>query len=200
MSKFNDYLGSVLGEQMYNAGWGSKGRGFNPVSKQPIAADTTQSVGPILGGNTSTPSKMSGSVSAVKPAQTTAPQQTSQATAQPGSPETALNDIYAMLDAARFNKWNDVKQILAKYEGTAPEGYLPEPGMNSLNPQVRKALPVDQAARDAELAAKGYQKIGPGGTRTERDGTVRRNSKLGGVAGSLSNFLGDVGNTLKRKV
>jgi len=198
MSKFNDYLGSVLGEQMYNAGWGSKGRGINPISKMPKTSETTQSVGPILGGNASSSSKMSGSVSAVKPSQVQAP--VSQQAAQAGSPETALNDIYAMLDAARFNKWNDVKQILAKYEGTAPEGYLPEPGMNTLNPQVRKALPVDQAARDAELAAKGYQKIGPGGTRTERDGSVRRNSKLGGVAGSLSNFLGDVGNTLKRKI
>jgi len=65
--------------------------------------------------------------------------------------------------------------------------------------RARRAGPVDQAAIDKEMRAQGYQKVGPGGLRIERDGSVRRNSKLGGVAGSLSNFLGDVGNTLKKR-
>jgi hypothetical protein len=52
------------------------------------------------------------------------------------------------------------------------------------------------------MAARGYQKLGPGGERYEADGSdgsVRRKSKFGGAIGSASNFLGDVGNTLKRK-
>jgi len=63
--------------------------------------------------------------------------------------------------------------------------------------RARRAGPVDQDAIDREMRAQGYQKVGPGGLRRERDGSIRRRSKLSGAAGSLSNFLGDIGNTLK---
>ena len=65
--------------------------------------------------------------------------------------------------------------------------------------KARRAGPVDQDAVDREMRAQGArraQSFGPGGKRIEADGSIRRNSKLGGVAGSLSNFFGDVGNTL----
>jgi hypothetical protein len=39
----------------------------------------------------------------------------------------------------------------------------------------------------------------PGQVRVEDDGTIRRKSKFGGALGSLSNLLGDVGNTLKKQ-
>jgi hypothetical protein len=103
--------------------------------------------------------------------------------------------------------------------GNVPPGYLPGPNApqvrraqpiqaglknapqirKALPVQVRKALPVDQKAINREMAARGYQKLGPGGERYEADGSVRRKSKFGGALGSASNFLGDVGNTLKRK-
>ena len=64
--------------------------------------------------------------------------------------------------------------------------------------KARRAGPVDQRAMDKEMSAQGYQRVGPGGLRREADGSIRRKSKLSGAAGSLSNFLGDVGNTLKK--
>lgn len=63
--------------------------------------------------------------------------------------------------------------------------------------RARRAGPVDQQAIDREMKASvGGQRIGPGGLRYEKGGRVERKSKLPGVAGSLSNFFGDVGNTL----
>lgn len=64
--------------------------------------------------------------------------------------------------------------------------------------KARRASPADQKSIDKEMAARGLQKIGPGGTRKEADGSVRRKSQFGGALGSLSNFMGDVGNTLKK--
>lgn len=64
--------------------------------------------------------------------------------------------------------------------------------------RARRASPADQRSIDKEMAARGLQKIGPGGTRKEADGSVRRKSQFGGALGSLSNFMGDVGNTLKK--
>lgn len=63
--------------------------------------------------------------------------------------------------------------------------------------RARRAGPVDQQAVDREMRASvGGQRIGPGGLRYEKGGRVERKSKLPGAAGSLSNFLGDIGNTL----
>jgi hypothetical protein len=39
----------------------------------------------------------------------------------------------------------------------------------------------------------------PGSVRREADGSIRRKSQFGGALGSLSNFFGDVGNTIKNK-
>lgn len=81
----------------------------------------------------------------------------------------------------------------------------PNPVAAMVNPYVRvsdevrrarRAGPVDQKAMDKEMSAQGYQRVGPGGLRYEKGGRVERKSKLPGAAGSLSNFLGDVGNTL----
>lgn len=55
-----------------------------------------------------------------------------------------------------------------------------------------------QRALDREMKERGYQKVGPGGLRREEDGSIRRKSQYGGALGSLSNFLGDVGNTLTK--
>jgi hypothetical protein len=213
MNKFNNYYSSIIEEQTYNAGWG---RGKNiPVSKKTTSTQANQA-GPILGGSAGTggsPAKFSGSVSAVRPP-ATSDQQIPPTTA--GSAETALSDIYAMLNAAKLNRWDVVREILIKYEATSSEEYSPQPttepnvpaagntqGTSQYIPgpqlpQVRRAQPVDQQAIDRELRAQGYQRA-PGGYRYEKDGSVRRKSRLKGAAGSLSNFLGDVGNTLKRR-
>lgn len=53
--------------------------------------------------------------------------------------------------------------------------------------QVRRATPV-----------KTINVPKPGSVRVEDDGSIRRKSKFGGALGSLSNLLGDVGNTLKK--
>ena len=53
--------------------------------------------------------------------------------------------------------------------------------------QVRRATPVDTINVPR-----------PGSVRVEDDGSVRKKSKYGGALGSLSNFFGDVGNTLKK--
>lgn len=53
--------------------------------------------------------------------------------------------------------------------------------------QVRRATPVNSINIPK-----------PGEVRREEDGSIRRKSKLSGAAGSISNFFGDVGNTLKK--
>lgn len=98
-------------------------------------------------------------------------------------------------------------------------GFNPYVKVDKMAMKARRAGPVDQDAVnremsaqgirrasaatprdfDREMKAQGYQKLGPGGKRVEADGSVRRKSQFGGVAGSLSNFFGDVGNTLKKK-
>lgn len=64
--------------------------------------------------------------------------------------------------------------------------------------QYLRTFDPNQKALDREMKAKGYQKVGPGGIRREGDGSIRRKSQYGGAVGSLSNFLGDVGNTLTK--
>lgn len=70
--------------------------------------------------------------------------------------------------------------------------------MQNPNPVYREFNPYVQVDRyEAKQKKRQQPQSSPtGGVRIEADGSVRRKSKLKGVAGSLSNFLGDVGNTL----
>lgn len=65
--------------------------------------------------------------------------------------------------------------------------------------RARRASPSDAQSFDKEMRARGAQRLAPSGeTRREADGSVRRKSQFGGALGSLSNLMGDVGNTLKK--
>lgn len=75
--------------------------------------------------------------------------------------------------------------------------------MQNPNPVYREFNPYVQVDRYEAKRNKqpkpdlSKNRVNPRGARIEADGSIRRKSKLGGAAGSLSNFLGDVGNTLK---
>lgn len=75
--------------------------------------------------------------------------------------------------------------------------------MQNPNPVYREFNPYVQVDRYEAKRNKqpkpdfSKQRVSPPGARIEADGSIRRKSKLKGAAGSLSNFLGDVGNTLK---
>jgi hypothetical protein len=64
--------------------------------------------------------------------------------------------------------------------------------------QYLKTFEPARRALDKEMKDRGYQKVGPGGLRREGDGSIRRKSQYGGAVGSLSNLLGDIGNTLTK--
>jgi hypothetical protein len=64
--------------------------------------------------------------------------------------------------------------------------------------QYLRTFDSTRRALDKEMKDRGYQKVGPGGLRREGDGSIRRKSQYGGAVGSLSNFLGDIGNTLTK--
>ena len=65
--------------------------------------------------------------------------------------------------------------------------------------RARRASPSDAQSFDKEMRARGLQRLAPSGqTRKEADGSVRRKSQFGGALGSLSNLMGDVGNTIKK--
>ena len=67
--------------------------------------------------------------------------------------------------------------------------------------KARRAGPVDAEAIEKEIKGRypSAQRIGPGGLRREGDGSIRRKSQYGGALGSISNFFGDVGNTVAGK-
>lgn len=115
-----------------------------------------------------------------------------------------LKPVNGMFVRTGFNQFRPAVQ--ADMEAKTPLFMQnPNPVLRQVNPYVqvdrtamkaKKASPVDQQAVDREMAAKGFQRLGPNGVRTEKGGRKERKSSLPGAAGSLSNFFGDVGNTL----
>jgi hypothetical protein len=116
-----------------------------------------------------------------------------------------LQSVKGMYVRTGFNQFRPAVQ--ADLEAKTPLFMQnPNPVLRSINPYVsvdrtalkaKKATPVDQQAMDREMSAKGYQKLGPAGTRAEKGNRKERKSQFGGALGSASNFLGDLGNTLK---
>jgi len=200
MSKFNNFYRSVLGEQSLNYGdipgmVSSDARLYGtPLPSVEKTGSMSQTVPGIPAAKQ--PAKAAAS-SAPRAAKRKAPYSANKPNAPQAQEMSAINDIFAIRDAVKMGKWNEVKDILTKYEGQTPEGFVPGPNTQQVANRFRRAQPVDQQAINREMAARGYQ-AAPAGTRVEGN-SVRRKSGLGGVAGSLSNFLGDVGNTLRRR-
>lgn len=114
-----------------------------------------------------------------------------------------LSPVQGMYVRTGFNQFRPAVQ--ADLEAKTPLFMQnPNPVFRQVNPYVqvdraaakaRKATKAEDAF-DREMRAKGAQKLGPGGIRTEKGGRKERKSQFGGVLGSLSNLAGDVGNTL----
>lgn len=118
-----------------------------------------------------------------------------------------LSPVQGMFVRTGFNQFRPAVQADVD-AGTPLSMQNPNPVLRQINPYVsvdrtamkaKKATAVDQQAIDKEMAARGAQRLGPAGVRTEKGGRKERKSNLPGAAGSLSNFFGDVGNSLTRK-
>ena len=139
-----------------------------------------------------------------KPKTKTEPTSKLQSETEADKRKRLLQPVKGMYVRTGFNQFRPAVQ--ADLEAKTPLFMQnPNPVLRSINPYVsvdrtalkaKKATPVDQQAMDREMSAKGYQRLGPGGTRAEKGGRKERKSQYGGAAGSLSNFFGDVGNTL----
>lgn len=118
--------------------------------------------------------------------------------------ERLLKPVQGMFVRTGFNQFRPAVQ--ADLEAKTPLFMQnPNPLFRQVNPYVqvdrtamkaKRATSASDDAFDKRMRAQGAQRIGPGGIRTEKGGRKERKSSLPGAAGSLSNFFGDVGNTL----